>query len=186
MFMLRSWLTVPSHAVDSVRFGENDVFRKITWFEAFRQRLSRKWKVSIALFRGQGCTLLPFQVPITVVLGRPLQVVHFFPSPTAFTHCDCHLFLAFADPQSSSWSNLPWSCGWVPAEVLGSTCPIIGLTQTANIEKVTQQCLSCVGCVTGTVRWTQALASKMCQSRCGVCIATVLCSTPSFRGAGLS
>jgi hypothetical protein len=31
-------------------------------------------QVSIALFKGQWCTLMPFQKPITVVLGRPLQV----------------------------------------------------------------------------------------------------------------
>ena len=55
-------------------FGENDVLKKLTWFQGLRQRLSRQWKVSIALFKGQKCTLMPYRVPITVVLGRPLQV----------------------------------------------------------------------------------------------------------------
>ena len=73
----------PSHLHYYARFGENDVLKKITWFQSIRRRLSRQWKVSIALFRGQKCTVMPYRVPITVVMGRPLQVVasFIFPRP---------------------------------------------------------------------------------------------------------
>ena len=76
------------------RFGENDVLKKLPWFQGLRRRLSRKWKVSIALFRGQKCTLMPFRVPITVVLGRPLQVM-FVLSALCITVPLFHLNLPF-------------------------------------------------------------------------------------------
>ena len=72
------------------------MLKKLPWFQGLRRRLSRQWKVSIALFRGQKCTLMPFRIPITVVLGRPLQV-RFALSVLRHAVCavsNCHSFLS--------------------------------------------------------------------------------------------
>jgi len=58
-------------------FGESATFKEIALpgpLERLRARLSRRFRVALIPFRGRWCTLLPFAVPITVVVGRPVAV----------------------------------------------------------------------------------------------------------------
>ena len=58
-------------------FGESSTFKEIHLpgpFERLRAYLSRRFRVALIPFRGRWCTLLPFRVPVTVVVGRPVEV----------------------------------------------------------------------------------------------------------------
>ena len=57
-------------------FGETRVFRQYNCFQRTRQWLSRAFRVSVVFFRGRNCTLVPQQVPLHVVVGKPLRVPH--------------------------------------------------------------------------------------------------------------
>ena len=61
-------------------FGETRVFKQYNCFQRTRQWLSRTFRVSIVFFRGRNCTLIPRQVPLHIVVGRPLRVPH-VPNP---------------------------------------------------------------------------------------------------------
>ena len=39
-----------------------------------REKLSRRFKLSLVLFRGRGYTLIPFRTPLNIVFGAPLRV----------------------------------------------------------------------------------------------------------------
>ena len=53
-------------------FGENRTFVQYTFARRLREVLSRKLGIIVQLFRGRWCTLIPFRVPITVAVGRPV------------------------------------------------------------------------------------------------------------------
>ena len=43
-------------------------------FKNLREKLSRRFKLSLVLFRGRGYTLIPFRTPLNIVFGTPLQL----------------------------------------------------------------------------------------------------------------
>lgn len=55
-------------------FGENRTFTQLTWLRDLREYVSRRFRISLQLFHGRWCTLIPYRTPITVVVGRPVSV----------------------------------------------------------------------------------------------------------------
>eukprot|EP00943_MAST-04B_sp_MAST-4B-sp1_P008318 g8318.t1 len=55
-------------------FGENNTFQQFSCFKQLREKLSRRFKVSLVLFRGRGYTLIPFRTPLNIVFGTPLDL----------------------------------------------------------------------------------------------------------------
>ena len=55
-------------------FGENNTFVIYRWFKRLRERMSRRFRMSLVLFRGRGPTLIPLQVPLNVVCGKPMDL----------------------------------------------------------------------------------------------------------------
>lgn len=55
-------------------FGENNTFQQFSCFKALREKLSRRFKLSLILFRGRGYTLIPFRTPLDIVFGTPMQL----------------------------------------------------------------------------------------------------------------
>ncbi len=55
-------------------FGESKTFVQYGCFRKLREHLSRTLRVSIVFFRGRGCTLTPRQVPLRVVVGKPMKL----------------------------------------------------------------------------------------------------------------
>lgn len=47
-----------------------------------RRVFARKLRLALHLFRGRWFTLIPFQTPITVVIGIPIEVGEPIPDPT--------------------------------------------------------------------------------------------------------
>lgn len=64
-------------------FGENNTFVVYRWFKRLRERMSRKFRMSLVLFRGRGPTLIPLQVPLNVVCGKPMDLPK-IPDPSDF------------------------------------------------------------------------------------------------------
>jgi len=57
-------------------FGEDRVFRRYSWARDWRIYLSRRFRIALELFRGRWFTLMPFRVPLRVVVGPPIAVRH--------------------------------------------------------------------------------------------------------------
>ncbi len=55
-------------------FGENSTFQQYSCFKHLREKLSRRFKLSLVLFRGRGYTLIPFRTPLNIVFGTPLKL----------------------------------------------------------------------------------------------------------------
>eukprot|EP01116_Phalansterium_solitarium_P002150 TRINITY_DN1200_c0_g1_i1.p1 TRINITY_DN1200_c0_g1~~TRINITY_DN1200_c0_g1_i1.p1 ORF type:complete len:430 (+),score=143.52 TRINITY_DN1200_c0_g1_i1:166-1455(+) len=55
-------------------FGENRTFYRYTFMKRLRQFISRKMRVTLQLFSGRWKTLIPYNVPIDVVVGTPIFV----------------------------------------------------------------------------------------------------------------
>jgi 2-acylglycerol O-acyltransferase 2 len=55
-------------------FGENKTFKRYHFLKPFRQMLSRKFKIALQLFSGRFCSLLPYNNPIHVVVGKPIEL----------------------------------------------------------------------------------------------------------------
>jgi len=72
------------HGLDLVPvygFGENRTFHRYEFWKAARQLTARKLKVALQLYSGRWGTLLPYNVPINVVVGEPVRVA-MNPAPT--------------------------------------------------------------------------------------------------------
>jgi len=54
-------------------FGENDTFKRFSFFSGLRMTLSRWMRVTLQPFRGRYFTLIPFQRPLDVVVGKPID-----------------------------------------------------------------------------------------------------------------
>jgi hypothetical protein len=55
-------------------FGENRAFNQFTCCRPLRRQFARRLRLALHLFRGRWYTLIPFQRPITVVVGSPISV----------------------------------------------------------------------------------------------------------------
>jgi len=55
-------------------FGESRTFTSVKAFRSIREAISRRFRVSLQLFHGRWFTLIPYRVPIYVVVGKPLDV----------------------------------------------------------------------------------------------------------------
>ena len=55
-------------------FGENNTFQQYSCLKQLREKLSRRFKLSLVLFRGRGYTLIPFRTPLNIVFGTPLEL----------------------------------------------------------------------------------------------------------------
>jgi len=69
------------HLVPIYGFGENETFHRYSFWKNARLNLSRKLRITIQLFSGRWKTLIPYNVPLSVVVGNPLRV-EYNPSPT--------------------------------------------------------------------------------------------------------
>jgi len=54
-------------------FGENKSFYRYSFLKGLRLYWSRKFRITIQLFRGRWFTLIPFAVPLNVVVGEPVE-----------------------------------------------------------------------------------------------------------------
>ena len=55
-------------------FGENATFKRYSFARKFRETISRYCRVVLQPFRGRYFTLIPFNVPINVVIGSPIRL----------------------------------------------------------------------------------------------------------------
>ena len=55
-------------------FGESRTFTSVKAFRSIREAVSRRFRVSLQLFHGRWFTLIPYRVPIYVVVGKPIDV----------------------------------------------------------------------------------------------------------------
>jgi hypothetical protein len=60
---------VPTYA-----FGLTDVFTTKRWYYDWRKRLQKQFSVVLPFFHGRAFLPLPYQKPITVVVGQPIRV----------------------------------------------------------------------------------------------------------------
>jgi 2-acylglycerol O-acyltransferase 2 len=56
-------------------FGETDLYYHSRFLREFRKYLTRRFHVAVPLLRGQ-FGLMPFRVPVTMVFGAPIKLVH--------------------------------------------------------------------------------------------------------------
>jgi Diacylglycerol acyltransferase len=64
-------------------FGNTSVYSTLTWGAGFRNWLQRRFSLALPLFYGRWFTAMPYRVPITTVVGRPIVLPRVAPGARA-------------------------------------------------------------------------------------------------------
>jgi hypothetical protein len=71
---IRYALTEGLDLVPVYGFGENETYYRYSFLKDLRLELSRRFRLALLLFSGRYYSLVPFQHPVDVVVGKPIPV----------------------------------------------------------------------------------------------------------------
>ena len=118
---VRLALTSGADLVPTYAFGLNSIFTTKRWCYSLRKRLQKQLRVAIPIFYGRYFLPLPYQTPITVAVGKPIELPH-IRNPDAETVDNYHHLYIAALRDLFDAHKSAVGCGDGEFEVLHS-CP---------------------------------------------------------------